>query len=164
MTFTAPPSYTSVVAVPTASNSPPQNITGPSGDKNNNGDDWWLLIFPGILAGLLPADIGILGGITPTALPPPGWIGPWTDPGPTSTPTSQSRSASKSSSVSQSASMSSSFSCPKPTSVYALSDDPQNADWQKEGTDPDRRRNTMVTESNLVPRTDPRCKLPRDVP
>ncbi|KAJ7734350.1 hypothetical protein DFH07DRAFT_928493 [Mycena maculata] len=146
VTFTAPPSYTSVVAVPTASNSPPQNITGPPGDKNSNGDDWWLLLFPGIIGGLLPADIGIPGGILPTAAPPAGWVGPWTDPDPTSSSTSTSTS-------SASTSASSSSSCPQPTSVYALSDDSENADWEDEGTDPDRRRNTR---SKVAPRADPR--------
>ncbi|KAF7344100.1 Chitin synthase [Mycena venus] len=135
VTFTAPPSFTTVVAVPTGSNSPPQNITGPPGDKNSNGDDWWLLLFPGIIGGLLPADIGIPGGFKPTAAPPPGWTGPWTDPDPTSSSTStKSTSASSSSSSS---------SCPKPTSAYALSDDSADADWQDLGTDPDRRRNIL---------------------
>lgn len=147
MTFTAPPSFTSVVAVPTASNSPPQNITGPPGDKNSNGNDWWLLLFPGVIGGFLPADVGIPGGIKPTAAPPAGWTGPWTDPDPTSSSTSTSTS-----SASQS---SSSSSCPQPTSVYALADDPENVDWEDEGTDPDRKRDII---SHLVPRAG-RCKL-----
>ncbi|KAJ7310018.1 hypothetical protein DFH08DRAFT_1049527 [Mycena albidolilacea] len=137
VTFTAPPSFTTVVAVPTASNSPPKNITGPPGDKNSNGDDWWLLLFPGIIGGLLPLDIGIPGGVKPTAAPPPGWAGPWSDPDPTSTSTSTN-------SASASSSASSSSSCPQPTSVYALSDDSENADWQDLGSDPDRRRSTLV--------------------
>ncbi|KAJ7881191.1 hypothetical protein B0H13DRAFT_2667684 [Mycena leptocephala] len=135
VTFTAPPAFTTVVAVPTASNSPPKNITGPPGDKNSNGDDWWLLLFPGIIGGLLPADIGIPGGFKPTAAPPPGWTGPWTDPDPTSSSTSTKSSSASSSS--------SSSSCPQPTSVYALSDDSADADWEDLGTDPDRRRNTL---------------------
>ncbi|KAJ7618103.1 hypothetical protein DFH06DRAFT_1144937 [Mycena polygramma] len=132
VTFTAPPSFTSVVAVPAASNSPPQNITGPPGDKNKDGDDWWLLLFGGLIGGFMPIDIGIPGGITPTAYPPDGWTGEWTDPSPSST---------SSSSDSQSASStSSSTSCSKPTGVYDLSDDDDNADWESEGTDPDRKR------------------------
>ncbi|KAJ7500677.1 hypothetical protein B0H11DRAFT_786776 [Mycena galericulata] len=145
VTFTAPPSYTSVVAVPTASNSPPQNITGPPGDKNSNGDDWWLLLFPGIIGGLMPDDVGIPDGTTPTASPPAGWTGAWTDPDPTSTSTSTSTSSASQSS-------SSSSSCPQPTSVYALSDDPENADWEDEGTDPDRKRDIGT---NLAPRAGP---------
>ncbi|KAJ6597670.1 hypothetical protein DFH09DRAFT_1071651 [Mycena vulgaris] len=140
VTFTAPPSYTSVVAVPTTSNAPPQNITGPFGDKNKNGDDWWLLLFGGLIGGLLPADIGIPGGTTPTAAPPAGWTGPWTDPHPTSTSTSTSTNSASSSS-------SSSF-CPQPTAPYALSDDTENADWEDEGTDPDlKRKRRVVTRS-----------------
>ncbi|KAJ7500671.1 hypothetical protein B0H11DRAFT_1856122 [Mycena galericulata] len=141
VTFTAPPSYTSIVAVPTASNSPPQNITGPPGDKNSNGDDWWLLLFPGIIGGLLPLDVGIPDGTTPTASPPAGWTGAWTDPDPTS--------SSRSTSTSSASQSSSSSSCPQPTSVYALSDDPENADWEDEGTDPDRKRDIGY---NLAPR------------
>ncbi|KAJ6552882.1 hypothetical protein B0H19DRAFT_1236093 [Mycena capillaripes] len=120
ITFSAPPSYTTVVAVPTASNSPPQNITGSPGDKNSDGENWWLLLFGGVIGGLLPADIAIAAGVRPTAAPPAGWTG-----------SCQSASSSSSSSTT---------SCPRPTSVYALSDDSENSDWEDEGTDPDRRR------------------------
>ncbi|KAJ7644905.1 hypothetical protein FB45DRAFT_1053538 [Roridomyces roridus] len=140
VTFTAPPSFTTVVAVPTASNSPPQNITGPPGDKNSNGDDWWLLLFGGLLGGLLPADIGIPGGFTPTAAPPVGWTGGWSDPDPTST-------SSEENSQSHSSTSSSSSSCPSPTATYALSDDSENADWADLGSDPDRRRWIPTTNS-----------------
>ncbi|KAF7344668.1 hypothetical protein MVEN_01627000 [Mycena venus] len=162
VTFTAPPSYTSVVAVPTASDSPPKNVTGPPGTKNKDGDDWWLLAFPGIINGFLPTNVGIPGGVTPTATPPPGWKGPWTDPAPTSTPAS--RSASQPKSASHSKSMSSASACPRPTAPYALPDDPENADWEEEGTDPDRRSYATAVP-HLVPRGDPRliavrkCKL-----
>ncbi|KAK6995928.1 chitin synthase [Favolaschia claudopus] len=138
VTFTAPPSFTTIVAVPTASNSPPKNITGPPGDKNSDGDNWWLLVFPGVIDGLLPADIGIPGGVKPTAAPPPDWTGVWTDPDPTSTSTHNSASASSSAS-------SSSSSCPQPTAAYSLSDDDENSDWEDLGSDPDRRRSNIMT-------------------
>ncbi|KAK7043326.1 chitin synthase [Favolaschia claudopus] len=138
VTFTAPPSFTTVVAVPTASNSPPKNITGPPGDKNSDGNNWWLLVFPGIIGGLLPADIGIPGGVKPTAAPPPDWTGAWTDPDPTSTSTHNSASASSSAS-------SSSSSCPRPTGAYSLSDDAENSDWDGLGSDPDRRRSNVMS-------------------
>ncbi|KAK7013723.1 chitin synthase, partial [Favolaschia claudopus] len=138
VTFTAPPSFTTIVAVPTASNSPPKNITGPPGDKNSDGDNWWLLVFPGVIDGLLPADIGIPGGVKPTAAPPPDWTGVWTDPDPTSTSTHNSASASSSAS-------SSSSSCPQPTAAYSLSDDDENSDWEDLGSDPDRRRRNIMT-------------------
>jgi hypothetical protein len=32
------------------------------------------------IIGTLPTDVGISGGLTPTATPPRGWLGPWTDP------------------------------------------------------------------------------------
>ncbi|KAK6995938.1 chitin synthase, partial [Favolaschia claudopus] len=138
VTFTAPPSFTTIVAVPTASNSPPKNITGPPGDKNSDGNNWWLLLFPGVIGGLLPADIGIPGGVKPTAAPPPDWTGAWTDPDPTSTSTHNSASASSSAS-------SSSSSCPQPTGAYSLSDDAENSDWDGLGSDPDRRRSNDMT-------------------
>ncbi|KAJ7614864.1 hypothetical protein FB45DRAFT_936253 [Roridomyces roridus] len=143
VTFTAPPSYTTVVAVPTASNSPPQNITGPPGDKNSNGDDWWLLLFGGLVGGLLPVDVGIPGGFTPTAAPPVGWTGGWSDPDPTRTSTSSDKTSTSHSSTSSS----SSSSCPSPTATYALSDDSENSDWADLGSDPDRRRGIPATNS-----------------
>ncbi|KAJ6553056.1 hypothetical protein B0H19DRAFT_1263474 [Mycena capillaripes] len=133
VTFTAPPAYTSVVAVPTASNSPPKNVTGPPGDKNKDNNDWWLLLFGAVIGGFLPVDVGIPGGTTPTATPPAAWTGAWADPAPSSS-THNSQSAS---------SASSSSSCPKPTTAYDLPDDLENVDWDTEGTDPDRRRTTL---------------------
>ncbi|KAK7013688.1 chitin synthase [Favolaschia claudopus] len=138
VTFTAPPSFTTIVAVPPASNSPPKNITGPPGDKNSDGNNWWLLLFPGVIGGLLPADIGIPGGVKPTAAPPPDWTGAWTDPDPTSSSMHNSVSASSSAS-------SSSSSCPQPTGAYSLSDDDENSDWEDLGSDPDRRRSDIMT-------------------
>ncbi|KAJ7610191.1 hypothetical protein FB45DRAFT_1038232 [Roridomyces roridus] len=76
VTFTRPPSYTTVVTVPQASSAPPQNISGPPGDKNSRGEDWWLLLFGGVIGGLLPTDMAIVGGITPKPIPPVGWVGP----------------------------------------------------------------------------------------
>ncbi|KAJ7651433.1 hypothetical protein FB45DRAFT_1079260 [Roridomyces roridus] len=149
VTFTSPPSYTTVVAVPTASNSPPKNITGPPGDTNSNGDDWWLLVFPGIIGGLLPPDIGIPGGTTPTAAPPADWTGSWVDPDPTSTSTASQSSTSGAA-------------CSQPTAGYSLPDDPENADWEDEGTDPDRKKRGVnnefnpVVRSSLERRADPR--------
>ncbi|KAJ6597725.1 hypothetical protein DFH09DRAFT_1399429 [Mycena vulgaris] len=87
----------------------------------------------------LPADIGIPGGTAPTAAPPAGGTGPWTDPDPTSTSTSTSTNSASSSS-------SSSF-CPQPTAPYALSEDTENADWEDEGMDPDLKRKRVVTRA-----------------
>ncbi|KAJ7636564.1 hypothetical protein FB45DRAFT_1138288 [Roridomyces roridus] len=141
MTFTAPPSYTSVVAVPKASSDPPKNITGPPGDKNSLGVDWWLLLFPGILGGLLPLDIGIPGGITPTAAPPDGWTGSWSDPDPTRTSTSVSKSSSHSAS--------STSTCPIPVATYALPDDPVHDDDEDEDElNENSRRRTLVRREN----------------
>ncbi|KAJ7354049.1 hypothetical protein DFH08DRAFT_984259, partial [Mycena albidolilacea] len=141
VTFTYPPSFTTVVPVPTASNAPPQNVTGPPGATNNNGDDWWLLIFGGLIGGLLPPGVGIPGGTTPTAAPRIDWTGSWTDPDPISTSNSHSTSASSSAT--------SASSCPLPTPGYSLSDDSENADWEADGTDPDRKRDIF---SNLTRR------------
>ncbi|KAK7043324.1 chitin synthase [Favolaschia claudopus] len=136
VTFTAPPSFTTIVAVPTASASPPKNITGPPGDLNTRGENWWLLVFGPIVGGLLPPDIGIPGGSTPTAAPPADWTGEWSNPEPTSSTSTKSSSASTSTS--------SSSSCPQPTAVYSLSDDSENADWDGLGADPDRRRSSST--------------------
>ncbi|KAJ7459280.1 hypothetical protein FB451DRAFT_1506423, partial [Mycena latifolia] len=128
LTFTAPPAYTSVVAIPTASD-PPVNVTGPPGALNSDGDDWWLLKFaPGgpVIAGKLPANVGIVGGITPTPVVPPSWTGAWQDP------TSSSTSATPSS-------------CPTATWTYDLPDDPENLDWEDLGTDPDMRRRKVLS-------------------
>ncbi|KAJ7617123.1 hypothetical protein FB45DRAFT_1063656 [Roridomyces roridus] len=145
VTFTAPPSYTTVVPVPTSSNSPPQNITGPPGDKNDDGGDWWLLLFGAVIGGFLPHDVGIPGGITPTAAPPVGWTGGWDDPDPTSTSKNSQSSTSQSSTAS----------CPVATATYALDDDSENSDWAGQGTDPDRRRSSPRAEASLE-RRDPR--------
>ncbi|KAK7013733.1 chitin synthase [Favolaschia claudopus] len=136
VTFTAPPSFTTIVAVPTASAAPPKNITGPPGDLNIRGENWWLLVFGPIIGGLLPPDIGIPGGSTPTAAPPADWTGEWSNPEPTSSTSTKSSSASTSTS--------SSSSCPQPTAVYSLSDDSENADWDGLGADPDRRRSSST--------------------
>ncbi|KAK7059959.1 chitin synthase [Favolaschia claudopus] len=143
VTFTVPPSFTTVVAVPTSSDSPPQNITGPPGDKNSNGDDWWLLLFGGLIGGLLPKDVGIPGGVTPSAAPPAGWTGSWTDPSPTSTSTSTSTSSKTASASSSSAAPT----CLTPSSGYHLSDDSENEDWDGQGTDPDRRRSALIARA-----------------
>jgi hypothetical protein len=79
-----------VVPVPTASDSPPQNVTGPPGGKNSNGEDWWLLLFLGLIRGPMPPIVGIPGGSIPIPAPPPVWTGPWSDPHPTSTSTTAS--------------------------------------------------------------------------
>ncbi|KAF7343140.1 Chitin synthase [Mycena venus] len=125
----------------------------PPGDTNSNGDDWWLLLFGGVVGGLLPPDVGIPGGSTPTAAPPIDWTGAWTDPAPTSTSTTTTNSNSASSSAS------SSSSCPRPTTIYALSDDDENLDWEDDGTDPDRRRDTLVRRSGPRSITLPGCEI-----
>lgn len=146
VTFVVLPSYTSIVPVPTASNSPAVNVTGPPSDKNKDGNDWWLLLFGAVIGGSLPLDVGIPGGITPTAVPPPAWTGSWSDPAPSATSNLQSSSSSSTTS--------SSF-CVKPTDLYDLPDDPENANWDDNGADPDMRRKRS---GDVVRRANPRRK------
>ncbi|KAJ6582491.1 hypothetical protein DFH09DRAFT_912350, partial [Mycena vulgaris] len=150
VTFTAPPSYTTVVAVPTASDSPPKNITAPPGAKNKDGDEWWLLLFGALIGGFLPANVGIVAGTTPIADAPDGWTGPWINPVPMPAPTPTPTSKKPKPSHSASSSASSSSSCPRPTGAYNLPDDSENLDWANEGTDPDRRRHPV--QSTLLRR------------
>ncbi|KAJ6600740.1 hypothetical protein B0H10DRAFT_2230831 [Mycena sp. CBHHK59/15] len=141
ITFTGPltgtPTWLSTVPVPPKTDSPVVTVIGPPGDKNRcNPLDFWSLLFGGIIRDCLPLDVGIIGGITPVPVPPPGWTGPWTNPIPRPTPAPDDT---KSDSTSQSSS-STSTACPaKPTSL-SLPDDADNSDWDGQGTDPDRRR------------------------
>ncbi|KAJ7841244.1 hypothetical protein B0H13DRAFT_1910385 [Mycena leptocephala] len=80
VTFTAPLSgavtFSTAVAVPASPGAPTKTIAGPPGEKSCN--SWKLSYGPAL--NCLPADVGIPGGVTPTATPPVGWIGVWTDP------------------------------------------------------------------------------------
>ncbi|KAJ6469223.1 hypothetical protein DFH09DRAFT_1381008 [Mycena vulgaris] len=153
ITFTGPltstPTYISIVPVPPKPDSPDPTVTGPGGDHNRcNTLNFWTLLFGGLINPCLPLDIGIIGGITPVPIPPPGWNGPWTNPIPRPTPLppggegdQKTQSASMStSSMSQSSSSSSSAACPTMPADLTLPDEPDNADWDGEGTDFDRRR------------------------
>lgn len=130
-----------VVPVP-SKNAPPVTVTGPPGDKNRcNTFNFWTLLFGGAILDCLPLDIGIIGGITPVPVPPPQWKGPWTNPIPRPTPPPDGDDSTKTTtSASSSSTSSSETACqPKPT-VYDWPDDPENADSENDGTDPDRRR------------------------
>ncbi|KAF7372867.1 Glucan 1,3-beta-glucosidase [Mycena sanguinolenta] len=78
ITFTAPisGSDTFSTVIPSPSNGVVTTVTGPEGEV-------WSLSGgangPSIV-GTLPTDVGILGGTTPTAVTPMGWLGPWTNP------------------------------------------------------------------------------------
>jgi hypothetical protein len=97
----------------------------------------------------MPHDVGIVGGVTPAAAPPPGWTGSWDDPtSNTGSSDQHSHSQSASASASQSQSQEPS-SCPKPTGVYDLPDDPEDSDWDALGTDPDRRSLPVDSEGYL---------------
>ena len=56
---------------------------------------------------------------------------------------------------SSSSTLSSSF-CTKPTAPYDLPDDPENANWEDDGTDPDMRRKRS---GDVIRRADARRKL-----
>jgi hypothetical protein len=56
---------------------------------------------------------------------------------------------------SSSSTLSSSF-CAKPTAPYDLPDDPENANWEDDGTDPDTRRKRS---GDVIRRADARRKL-----
>lgn len=86
VTFTAPigaaPTYSSAVAVPESSQAPPHTVTGPAGDTNCDGSNQWALAYGPLITGCLPTNVGVSGGITPSAVPPDSWTGVWTDPVP----------------------------------------------------------------------------------
>ncbi|KAF7311921.1 Glucan 1,3-beta-glucosidase [Mycena indigotica] len=150
ITFTGPltstPTYFSIVPVPPKSDSPKPTVTGPPHDHNRCNDlNIWQLLFGGFIDPCLPIDVGIINGITPVPIPPPGWKGPWTNPIPRPTPPppggggdDQNTQSVSQSSASQSSS--SSTACATRPADLTLPDDPNNADWDGQGTDPDRRR------------------------
>jgi hypothetical protein len=95
----------------------------------------------------MPPDVGIPGGSIPIPTPPPVWSGPWSDPHPTSTSTTTSDEPDPTCPVSV------------PNVAYNWATDPENADWDNEGTDPDmRKRDDLNATSVLFRRTDPRRK------
>lgn len=159
ITFTAPltgtPTYISTVPVPSRSDSPPNTVVGPPGDKDRCNDlDLWTLLFGGVIGGCMPLDVGIVGGITPNPVPPPGWTGPWINPDPLPTPNPDDPETSTTTSTSTTMTT-----CPTQSAVpYDLPDDPENDDWEDLGTDPDMRRRGV---SNIYPRDAPRsgCSL-----
>ncbi|KAG6886457.1 hypothetical protein C0995_007629 [Termitomyces sp. Mi166 len=152
VTFTAPltstPTYSSTVPVPPKSSSSGVVVAGPPGDHSRCSPttNIWTLLFGGIINGCLPLDVGIRGGITPSPIQPPGWTGPWTDPFPLPTvgppPGSEPEepSSSQSSTTTSTSTSTSSTSCPTLSPTYNLPDDPENADTDTLGTDPDQRR------------------------
>ncbi|KAJ7053167.1 pectate lyase superfamily protein-domain-containing protein [Mycena amicta] len=148
ITFTGPltgsPTYISVVPVPPKTDSPVPTVTGPPGDKNPcDSTNIWTLLFNLIIHPCLPLDIGIIGGITPVPIKPPGWTGSWSNPIPRPTPPPPGGNPddeNDTTSASQSSSSTSSGSCPTQPADLTLPDDPANADWDGQGTDPDRRR------------------------
>ncbi|KAF7360849.1 Glucan 1,3-beta-glucosidase [Mycena sanguinolenta] len=154
VTFTGPltgtPTWITTVPVPPKTESTGVNVNGPPGDHNRcNSNDFWSLLFNLVIDPCLPLDVGIIGGLTPTAfvqvpIPPPNWVGPWTPPIVRPTPTPSDESNSESMSMTMSSSMSSQSSsasaCPTMPADLTLPDEADNADWDDEGTDPDRRR------------------------
>lgn len=139
-----------MVAVPTASNAPPKNVTGPPGDKNSDGEDWWLLLFLALLVNPLPPDVGIPGGYTPTPIPPPDWAGTWSNPQPSSTTTTTTTTTSDENEPTCAASI--------PGLTYDWSDDSENSDWADQGTDPTYTKRKRGVIPKLVKRQDPRCE------
>ncbi|CAK5284108.1 unnamed protein product [Mycena citricolor] len=151
--LTSPVTWASTVTIPPKSTSPPAVVTGPPGDRGRPGCGGglgvWSVLFGGIIRGCPPADVGIRGGITPAVVPPFGWTGPWTDPFVLPTPgpganNGQGNTETQTTSTSTTTSTTMNA-CPIQT-AYSLSDDPENADWSGEGTDPDTRRRRSLGE------------------
>ncbi|KAF5360156.1 hypothetical protein D9758_011368 [Tetrapyrgos nigripes] len=154
VTFTAPltstPTWTSTVKTSQSSSTSSGAfvvVTGPPGDHSrcNPSINIFSLIFGGGISGCLPADVGIINGITPSPIKPPGWTGPWTDPFPLPTeppgPGDDPDDPDHSSTTTSTTSTSSDSTCHAvPTSGYSLPGDPENADWEGLGTDPNSRR------------------------
>ncbi|KAJ7061667.1 hypothetical protein C8F01DRAFT_987065, partial [Mycena amicta] len=171
ITFTGPltgsPTYISAVVVPPNSDSPDPTVTGPPGDKNRcDSTNIWSLLFNLIIHPCLPLDIGIIGGITPVPIKPPGWDGPWSNPIPRPTPPPpggdpDDNNQSTMSQSSASSSSSSADSCPTMPADLTLPDDPANADWDAEGTDPDRRRKRGELPIVLLLTTNRCVNIPR---
>ncbi|KAJ7059263.1 pectate lyase superfamily protein-domain-containing protein [Mycena amicta] len=166
ITFTGPltgsPTYISAVIVPPKTDSPDPSVTGPPGDKNRcDSTNIWQLFFNAIIHPCLPLDIGIIGGITPVPIKPPGWTGSWSNPIPRQTPPPPGGNPdddNDTTSASQSSSSTSSGSCPTQPADLTLPDDPANADWDGQGTDPDRRRKRARSRTRN-PRESPAAKL-----
>ncbi|KAF7339160.1 Glycoside hydrolase [Mycena venus] len=70
--LTSPVTWSSTITIPPKSTSPPVVVTGPPGDKSRCGGtlNIWSVLFGGIISGCPPADVGIIGGITPPSIPP----------------------------------------------------------------------------------------------
>ncbi|KAJ6534425.1 hypothetical protein DFH09DRAFT_1405431 [Mycena vulgaris] len=164
ITFTGPltstPTWVTTVPVPLKSDSSDATVVGPLGDKNRCNDlDLWSLLFGGIIHPCLPLDVGIIGGITPVPVPPPGWTGPWTDPIPRPTPQPGGPGNSETqTSTSTSSSSSSDAACPTKPASLDLPDDADNSNWDDDGTDPDQRRRR--SEVQVIPRDDVAVNLP----
>ena len=166
--FTAPltstPTYSSAVPVPTSSDDPGSEVTGPPGDRVRCGTiNAWSVLFGGALDGCLPLDVGIIGGITPFPLQPTPWTGSWSNPYPIKTggpPEDGERPTSTISSSSSSSSSSTiSGACrAAQTTAYTLPEDEENQDWEDLGTDPDFRRRRRSTRPAIIraAETDPR--------
>ncbi|KAK7461770.1 hypothetical protein VKT23_008201 [Stygiomarasmius scandens] len=162
VTFSAPltstPTWTSTVPVQSSSSTSSGAgviVTGPPGDHSrcDPSINIWTLLFGGGIRGCLPADVGIRGGITPTPIRPPGWTGPWTDPFPLPTEPpgpGEGDPDDNDSTTSTSTTTSDSTCAAIPTAGYNLPDDPENADWETLGTDPNTRRKRSRIISSAV--------------
>ncbi|KAJ7821382.1 hypothetical protein B0H14DRAFT_2831454 [Mycena olivaceomarginata] len=153
ITFTGPltstPTWLTTVPVPPKSDSPEETATGPPGDKNRCNDlNFWSLLFGLIIHPCLPLDVGIIGGITPVPIPPPGWSGPWTNPIPRPTPPPPGGGDDDQTTSQASSSSSSDAACPTKPANLDLPDDDDNADWDDQGSDPDQRRRDI----QIIPR------------
>ncbi|KAK7439520.1 hypothetical protein VKT23_017449 [Stygiomarasmius scandens] len=178
VTFTAPltstPTWTSIVRTTQSSSTSSGAIviiTGPPGDHSrcNPSINVFSLILGKGISGCMPADVGIIHGITPTPVKPLGWTGTWKDPFPL--PTDPSNPGDEDPDDPEEPNPT----CgPIPTSVFDSPGDPENADWDELGTDPDfrRRKCSEVTfESLQVRQAFPpqlrhiavnRCKIQQD--
>jgi len=138
-------------------------VTGPPGGHSrcDPSINIWTLLFGGGIRGCLPADVGIRGGITPTPIRPPGWTGPWTDPFPLPTEPpgpGEGDPDDNDSTTSTSATTSDSTCAAIPTAGYNLPDDPENADWETLGTDPNtRRKRRRIISSAVIQAREGRC-------
>ncbi|KAJ3506174.1 hypothetical protein NLJ89_g7013 [Agrocybe chaxingu] len=81
--------WTSIVAVPTSTDTP-VTVNGPpdDGDDDDSNDSWLLVLLALLLGGgvgivgSVPATVAVIGAVLPAPVPPPGWPedGPWVPP------------------------------------------------------------------------------------
>ncbi|KAF5382647.1 hypothetical protein D9615_002709 [Tricholomella constricta] len=157
--FTAPltstPTYSSLVPIPVSSDSPGNPVNGPPGDHHPcDPSNAWFLLFGGLLSGCLPFDVGIIGGITPHPIRPPGWTGIFINPYPLITKGSSPDEGSSTQTSTTTSTTSTSACAPWNTGMYDLPDDSVDADWEENGTDPSYLRKRGVNH-RLVARAPP---------